>query len=274
MKYKGHDYTAELSVAVRAAREAGSLIRSRAGRLNGENVRKKGRNDLVTEVDEEAQRIIIRVLEETFPEYDVLAEEDDKGEGTIEAEDYRWIVDPIDGTTNFTHGVPPYAVSIGLQHHHEVVVGVILDVSRDELFTAVRGHGLRVNGYARSVSPTASLAESLITTGFPYRSIDHLDVYLQVLSDFMTQSRGVRRPGSAAVDLAYVAAGRFEGFFETGLKSWDIAAGLLLVEEAGGRVTDYRDRGNPLFEEQVLATNGRIHGEMLSLLERMQHVHG
>lgn len=272
MKYKGHDYSTELRTAIQAAREAGRLIHRMAGRLSDVNVRKKGLNDLVTEVDEEAQRIIIRMLEETFPDYDVMAEEADKAEGAVIAEAYRWIIDPIDGTTNFTHGVPPYAVSIGLQHEDEIVMGIILDVSRDELFTAIRGHGLQVDGHPQAVSSTTSLGESLITTGFPYRSIGHLDIYLEVLSDFMTKSRGVRRPGSAAVDLAYVAAGRFDGFFETGLKPWDVAAGLLLVEEGGGRVTDYRDRGMPLFEEQVLATNGHIHHEMLSLLQRMQDV--
>lgn len=266
MKYKGHDYTAELAVAVDASREAGRLIRSRAGRLNEEDVRKKGMNDLVTEIDEEAQRIIIRVLGETFPRYDVLAEEGDKSEGPGEAEGLRWIIDPIDGTTNFTRGVPPYAVSIGLQNRDELVVGVVLDVSRDELFTAVRGNGLRVDGQIGRVSGTTTLSEGLITTGFPYRSIGNLTAYLEVLSNFMTRSRGVRRPGSAAIDLAYVAAGRFDGFFETGLKPWDVAAGLVLVEEAGGRVTDYRNQENPLFEEQLLASNGLIHDEMLALL--------
>lgn len=273
MKYKDHDYTLELSTATQAAREAADLIRDRAGRINGESIRKKGMNDLVTVVDEEAQRIIIRVLEETFPGYSVLAEEDDKGSGSEENEGFRWVIDPIDGTTNFAHGVPPYAVSIGLQRGDEVVVGVVLDVSRDEIFTAVRDHGLQVNGRPESVSGTEALSESLITTGFPYRSIGHLDLYLEVLSDFMTHARGVRRMGSAAVDLAYVAAGRFDGFYETGLKPWDVAAGLLLVEEAGGRVTDYLDRHNPIFEEQLLATNGRIHAEMLSLLARMQDVY-
>ena len=273
MTRKSTDYTSELDVAVRAAREAGRLIQSRAGRIDGKEIRAKGKNDLVTEVDEEAQRTIIRVLEETFPGDDVLAEEEDKAEGDRHTKGRRWIIDPIDGTTNFMHGVPPYAVSIGLQDGDEVVVGVVLDVSRDELFTAIRGGGVWVDGRPAAVSDTDVLSDSLITTGFPYRSMGHLEVYLQVLTDFMTRSRGVRRPGAAAIDLAYVAAGRFDGFFETGLKPWDVAAGLLLVEEAGGRVTDYKDRANPLFEEQVIASNGRIHNEMLGLLERMQDVH-
>jgi myo-inositol-1(or 4)-monophosphatase len=271
--YKEHDYTRELDVAVRAAREAGRHIEERAENLGDLQIRKKGLNDLVTEVDEAAQRIIIRTLEETFPTYEVLAEEGDMDASQRRAEGYRWIIDPIDGTTNFTHGVPPYSVSIGLQFVEEIVVAVVLDISRDELFTAVRGNGLRVNGAPGSVSKTDSLSESLITTGFPYRSIDHVDLYLQVLGQFMTKSRGLRRPGSAAIDLAYVASGRFDGFFETGLLPWDVAAGLLLVEEGGGRVTDYRDRQNPVFAGQLLATNGNIHAEMLGLVKPMQDVY-
>ena len=273
MIYKEHDYTRELDAAIRAAREAGRHIQKRAENLGDLQIRKKGLNDLVTEVDEAAQRIIIRILEETFPTYEVLAEEGDMDVSERRAEGYRWIIDPIDGTTNFAHGVPPYSVSIGLQLVEEIVVGVVLDVSRNELFTAVRGNGLRVNGAPGSVSMTDTLSESLITTGFPYRSIGHIDLYLQVLGQFITKSRGLRRPGSAAIDLAYVASGRFEGFFETGLLPWDVAAGLLLVEEGGGRVTDYRDRQNPVFAEQLLATNGNIHVEMLELVKPMQDVY-
>lgn len=272
MRHKGHDYAAELETAVHAARRAGRLIKERAGTVRGSQIRTKGLNDLVTDVDEAAQEIIIRTLQETFPTYDVLAEEGEGESGVRTAPGFRWIIDPIDGTTNFTHGVPPYAVSIGLQHKTEIVVGVVLDVSRDELFTAVRGNGLQVNGARERVSTTALLSESLITTGFPYRTIGHLDLYLEVLGDVMVRSRGLRRPGSAAIDLAYVAAGRFDGFFETGLLPWDVAAGQLLVEEGGGRVTDYRDRPDAVFEEQLLATNGLIHGEMLGLLERMKDV--
>ena len=272
MKYKGHNYGHELDLAVRAAREAGELIASRAGAIDASAIREKGLNDLVTDVDEAAQRLIIRTLRETFPEYAFLAEEGDEFALDGHYEGHRWIIDPIDGTTNFMHGVPPYAVSIGLQHEEEMVLGVVLDVSRDELFTAVRGNGLFLNGERRHVSRTPELGRSLITTGFPYRAVGHIDVYLRVLSEFMRKSQGVRRPGSAAVDLAYVAAGRFDGFFETGLKPWDVAAGLVLVEEGGGRVTDYRDEPNPLFVEQMIASNGLIHGEMLTLLEVMQDV--
>ncbi|MEX0746402.1 MAG: inositol monophosphatase family protein [Rhodothermales bacterium] len=273
MKYKGHDYGRELELAVHAARAAGTMIAARAGAVDRSAIREKGLNDLVTDVDEAAQRLIIRTLRETFPGYAFLAEEGDEFAQNGHYDGHRWIIDPIDGTTNFMHGVPPYAVSIGLQLEEELVLGVVLDVSRDELFTAVRGNGLFLNGERRHTSLIPDLAGSLITTGFPYRAVGHLEVYLHVLSEFMRRSQGVRRPGSAAVDLAYVAVGRFDGFFETGLKPWDVAAGLVLVEEGGGRVTDYRDRQDPLFSSQLIASNGLIHGEMLAQLEAMQDVY-
>lgn len=264
-------YRKELDAAIRAAKEAASLIRDRAGRIGEREVRKKGPNDLVTEVDEAAQASIIRALQETFPDSRFLAEEGEAHSEDVQ-DGYLWVIDPIDGTTNFTRGVPPYAVSIGLRDGHEMAAAVVLDVPRGDLFTAVRGGGLRVNGERRSVSRTETVADSLITTGFPYREIDHVEVYLEVLGEFMRRSHGMRRPGSAAIDLAYVACGRFDGYYETGLYPWDVAAGLLLVEEAGGRVTTFRQGGDPLFDAQILATNGRIHAEMLEMLVRMKDV--
>ena len=264
-------YEKELAAATRAARRAAALIREHAGHVEEREIRHKALNDLVTEADEAAQRIIIRTLQETFPDAAFLAEEGDVHDDVAD-EGRLWLIDPIDGTTNFTRGVPPFAVSIGLRDGDEMVAGVILDVSQDDLFTAVRGHGTYVNGKRCTVSTTDRLKDSLITTGFPYREIDYVDVYLEVLGDFMRHSRGLRRPGSAAVDLAYVAAGRFDGFFEAGLQAWDIAAGALIVEEAGGRVTNFSDEEDPLFDEQVLATNLRIHGEMLELVARLEHV--
>lgn len=269
---KTGSYDDELRAAVRAAREAGELIRRHAGRIGGMDVRAKGLNDLVTEVDETVQDHIIRTLQETFPDSRFLAEEGEDF-SSDDAGGYQWIIDPIDGTTNFMHGVPPYAVSIALRDGEDLVVGVVLDAAGGELFTATRGGGLFVNGRRRRVSGTNLLEDSLITTGFPYREMAHLEQYLAVLGDFMRRSRGVRRPGSAAVDLAYVAAGRFDGFFETGLKPWDVAAGTLLVEEGGGRVTDYHERPRPFFEKQILATNGAIHDQMLEILGPMADVY-
>jgi myo-inositol-1(or 4)-monophosphatase len=258
-------------VAAEAALRAGYLIRQHAGQLDANGIRAKGKQDLVTFVDEEAQRIIVDVLKRTFPDYDVLGEEGaDLATMRPVADGYRWIIDPIDGTTNFLHGTPPYAVSIGLQREDEIVAGVVLDVTRHELFTAVRGGGLFVNGARAAVSRTASLYDSLITTGFPYRALEHLDAYLNVFAAFMARTQGVRRPGSAAVDMAYVAAGRFDGFFETGLLPWDVAAGQLLIEEGGGRVTDYENRSNPTFGGHLLASNGLIHDEMLDVIEPLR----
>ncbi|MEX2401384.1 MAG: inositol monophosphatase family protein [Rhodothermales bacterium] len=262
-------YERELSAAARAARQAGELIKARAGSIREADVRKKGLNDLVTEVDEAAQAVVIRTLQETFPDALFLAEEGEAYSDDV-ADEPLWIIDPIDGTTNFTRGVPPYAVSIGLRDGDGMAVGVVLDVPRGELFSAVRGEGFFVNGVPYAVSRTQRVADSLITTGFLYREIDQIDVYLEVLGAFMRRSRGMRRPGSAAVDLAYVAAGRFDGFYETGLQAWDVAAGMLLVEEAGGRVTTFRADGDPLFDEQLLASNGRIHQEMMDMLAPMR----
>lgn len=267
-------YEQARDTAVAAARAAARVIQARAGGIRAENIRSKATHDLVTDVDEAAQETIIEVLRDAYPQHAILAEEGAAEAAAEAADGFRWIIDPIDGTTNFAHGVPPYAVSIGLQEGERVVVGVVLDVSRDELFTAVRGGGLFVNGVRAQVSDAATLDASLVTTGFPYRELAHLEPYLAVLGTFMRRTRGVRRPGSASVDLAYVACGRFDGFFETGLKAWDVAAGMLLVEEGGGRVTDYRDVPDRLFAGQVLATNGRVHEAMLEVLQPMRDVRG
>lgn len=268
-------YIDERDAAVQAAHAAARLIRAHAGRLGEDDVRDKGVHDLVTRIDEEAQHIIVSVLQDAFPAYSVLAEEGADPDGTPRAaEGHRWIIDPIDGTTNFTHGVPPYAVSIALQHGADMVVGVVLDAAHGDLFTAIRGGGAFMNGARIRVSRTPVLDQSLLTTGFPYRAFGHVDAYLDVLRYLFKAARAVRRPGTASIDLAYVACGRFDGFFETGLNPWDIAAGMLLVEEAGGRVTDYRGAPDPTFTQQVLATNGRIHEAMLEAVSSMRNVFG
>jgi myo-inositol-1(or 4)-monophosphatase len=259
--------------AVQTAWEAAQLIRRHAGRIPEADVHEKGVHDLVTQVDEQAQSLIVEALGRSFPGFEVLAEEGAAATADrADADGYRWIIDPIDGTTNFTRGVPPYAVSIALQHRHDVVVGVVLDVAHGDLFTAVRGGGAYHNGRPVGVSRRSALDRSLLATGFPYRAYGHIDLYLDVFKQFTTAARGIRRPGAASVDLAYVACGRFDGFFETGLSPWDVAAGLLLVEEAGGRVTDYRDTPCPLFARQVLATNGHLHDAMLAILHPMRNV--
>lgn len=266
-------YDTALEGAVRAAREAATVIRDQAGPLN--DVRAKGKNDFVTETDEKAQSAAIEMLREAFPDDRVLAEEGEEPNAipTV-VKGRRWIVDPLDGTTNFMHQVPPYAVSIALQEDDAIVAGVVLDVSHDDLFTAVVGHGLQVNGRPASVSQTDAFGDAFLATGFPYRRFEHTEVFLDVLGDILPDARGVRRHGSAAIDLAWTACGRFDGFFETGLKAWDVAAGILLVREGGGQVTNYHDTGGltPLFDQQACATNGRVHDALLDHLTPMDEV--
>ncbi len=262
------DYRKERTVAVDAAWSAARLIRAHVGRLHDTDIRDKGVSDLVTTVDEASEALLIQQLRGAFPAYDVLAEESG-GKTPSECDGYRWIIDPIDGTTNFAHALPPFAVSIALQREEEVVLGVVLEVSSGQLFTAVRGHGAFCNGVQVSVSQRATLAGSVVATGFPYRTFSHVGPYLDVLRRFMAGTRGVRRFGAASYDLALVASGRFDGFFETGLHAWDVAAGTLLVEEAGGRVTDHAGKGNPVFARQIVASNGVVHDEMLTIVQAM-----
>jgi myo-inositol-1(or 4)-monophosphatase len=260
------DYQRELDAAVAAARRAGAHIRRHAG--NAAGVRQKGVHDLVTDVDEAAQRLIVGDLGAACPDIAVLAEE-----GTSDAdlrarrgdtEGARWIIDPIDGTTNFTRGLAPYCVSIALEDRGDLVLGVVYEITADEMFAAVRGRGLTLNGAPAEVSGTDTLARSLVTTGFPFRHFWYEDEYLDVLRQFMRTTLGVRRPGSAAADLAYVACGRCDAFFEAGLAPWDLAAGVVLVREGGGLVTDLEGRDTLPFSGQILAANEPIHALMLA----------
>lgn len=266
-------YTAERDAAVDAARAAARMIRHNVGQVTEADADKKGKNDLVTVADTQAQEIIIDQLHGKFPDYSFLAEEeDDMDVPQIPDASHRWIIDPIDGTTNFAHGLPPYAVSIGLEDRsrEDIVVGVVLDVSRQELFTAIRGEGFYVNGMRGHVSSQKLLSESLLTTGFPFKEYSYVDEYLGTFKKFLHDAQGVRRPGTASIDLAYVACGRFEGFFEIGLSPWDVAAGALLVEEAGGRVTDMEGRTDNLFNGRICATNGHVHDAMLARLDLLR----
>ena len=275
MDVPAHDspYDDDLRTAVQAARRGASVIRAQAGQL--ERVRNKDTNDFVTATDEAAQEAILSTLREASPSDAMLAEEG-RGEEAIPAvvEGRRWIVDPLDGTSNFMQQVPPYAVSIALQEDDAIVVGVVLDVPHDELFTAVAGHGLQRNGAPAEVSRTAAFDDAFLATGFPYRRFEHTEEYLDVLGTMLRDSRSVRRHGAAAVDLAWLACGRFDGFFETGLSPWDVAAGALLVREGGGRVTDYRGDGGltPLFESQMCASNGVVHTPLRQRLASMKDI--
>lgn len=275
MEIPSHDspYDDALAVAVRAAEAGAAVIRDQIGEL--ENVRAKDPNDFVTETDEAAQAVVLDSLRSAYPNDTVVAEEGTESEELPTAvKDRRWIVDPLDGTTNFMHRVPPFAVSIALQVRDALIVGVVLDVAHDELFTAVEGHGLQVDGEPARVSETVDLGDAFLATGFPYRRFGHVEVFVDVLKNVLPECRGVRRHGAASVDLARLASGRFDGFFETGLDPWDVAAGVLLVREGGGRVTDYQTETGlaPIFGSQVCASNGRIHDRLLDHLSEMKDV--
>lgn len=248
---------------IAVAKKAGAFIRTEAKSFDGSKIEHKGVNDLVSYVDKTAEEQIVAGLRQILPAAGYIAEEGT----TQETHDvYNWIIDPLDGTTNFIHSLPIYCVSIALKAHDEIVVGVVYEINKDECFYATKGGGAFLNGNPIQVTKIDSLQESLICTGFPYTDFGKMQTYLQLLGAFMGKSHGVRRLGSAAADLAYVAAGRFEGFFEYNLKPWDVAAGVLLVQEAGGRVSLFSGGGDPVFGKETLATNGLIHDEVCQFI--------
>ena len=237
------------------------FIRQEASTFDRTKIEHKGVHDLVSYVDQEAERRLVTGLRALLPAAGFITEEGTAGPDA-HTEEFTWIIDPLDGTTNFVHGLPVYSISVALLHHRELVVGVVHEANRDESFRAVRGGGAFCNNLPVHVTDIPDLNNALIATGFPYKDFEHLSAYLQVLGAFMNGSHGVRRLGSAAVDLAYVAAGRFEGFFEFNLNSYDVAAGILLVREAGGHVTQFLTAGDPLFGREILASNGHLHAGM------------
>jgi myo-inositol-1(or 4)-monophosphatase len=214
-------------------------------------------------VDRAAERIIIEALKDAYPSHAILAEES----GAQGESEYVWIIDPLDGTTNFLHGVPQYAVSIGLQHNGVLTQAVIYDPTKNDLFTATRGRGAYLNDKRIRVSKRKEMADSLIATGFPYSNMEHMDAYLGMFKDVMQKSAGLRRPGAASLDLAWTAAGRYDGFFETGLKPWDLAAGALLITEAGGMVSDMQGTENYVKSGHICAGNPFIHPQLLEIIK-------
>jgi myo-inositol-1(or 4)-monophosphatase len=249
-------------IAVRAAYRGAEVLRSRLGKLT--EVRKKGPTDLVTEADIESEREIHSALRAWDAEAAILAEESGLEEGTSTC---RWVVDPLDGTVNYAHGIPFFAVSIAYARQAEVLAGVVLNPLSGELFTAQRGRGARMNGHPIQVSRAAEVSESLLGTGFPYDVGAHFAGVAGRFENCLRKARGIRRMGSAALDLCFVACGRLDGFWEEHLKPWDMAAGALIVKEAGGKVTDFVDNPIGLDGSAILATNGRIHPAMLALME-------
>ena len=251
-----------LTIAVKAARRAGGIISRASQDIDLLTVKHKNHNDFVSEVDRAAEDAIINILHEAYPDHAILAEES----GSQGDSEYQWIIDPLDGTTNFLHGFPQYAVSIALAHKGVLSQAVIYDPVHNDLFTASRGRGAYLNDRRLRVSKRLYLKDGLIGTGFPYTDYTHLDTYMAMLRDMMQKTAGVRRPGSAALDLAYTAAGRLDGFWEIGLRPWDIAAGCLLVQEAGGLVGDFLGNENYLQSGNIMAGNPKIFGQLLKTL--------
>ncbi|MEX0607017.1 MAG: inositol monophosphatase family protein [Halofilum sp. (in: g-proteobacteria)] len=252
-----------LNIAVRAARAAGDVIMRSVDRLDTLTVETKQRNDFVSEVDREAEARIIQIIKRSYPSHGILAEESGEQPG----DGYQWIIDPLDGTTNFLHGVPHFAVSIALAHEGRLQQAVIYDPVRQELFTASKGAGAELNNHRVRVSRCRDLDGALLGTGFPFREGQPKDAYMAMLGDFIGCTTGVRRPGAAALDLAYVAAGRLDGFWEMGLSRWDIAAGALLVREAGGIIGDLRGGEDYLRTGDVIAANPKVYHAMTQVIE-------
>ena len=251
-----------LTIAVKAARRAGNLIHRAADNLDHLTVTKKSHSDYVSEVDRAAEQAIITTLLDAYPDHAILAEES----GAQGDSEYIWIIDPLDGTTNFLHGYQQYSVSIALQHKGIITQAVVYDPTKNELFTATRGQGAYVNDRRLRVTKRLYLADSLIGTGFPYTNFEHLDAYMNILRDLMQKTSGLRRPGSAALDLAYTAAGRYDGFFEIGLKPWDMAAGCLLITEAGGLVGDLQGNDTYLKTGNICVGNPKVFAQLLQVI--------
>jgi len=255
-----------LNIAVKAARRAGQIINRASMDVGHLKVSVKQQSDFVTEVDRAAEAVIIDTLREAYPQHSILAEESGATAGSKGESDYQWIIDPLDGTTNFIHGFPQYAVSIGLAHKGVISHGVVYDPTSNELFTASKGAGAFLNEKRIRVSSRAKLAEALIGTGFPYRMFDHADAYLAIFKDMMKKTAGIRRPGAASLDLAYVAAGRLDGFWEFGLSPWDMAAGTLLITEAGGLVGDLAGETDYMATGNIIGGNPKIFSQLLQII--------
>jgi len=248
------------------AKKAGYFIKDQQGKIKADVVETKGMHDFVTYVDKKAEELIVKELKQILPEAGFIAEE---GTETFRADRYNWIIDPLDGTTNYIHGFSPFAVSIALQENNEIVLGVVYEISLDECFYSWKGAGgAFLNGNTIRVSKAKTVDASLIATGFPYYDYDLLKNFMATLEYFILNSHGVRRPGSAATDLAYVACGRFEAFYEYSLQAWDVAAGSFLVKQAGGAVCDFKGGSDYIFGKEIIASNGLVQEEFKSVVQK------
>jgi myo-inositol-1(or 4)-monophosphatase len=251
-----------LNTAVKAARHAGTLIVRYLDQLDRIDVEEKGRNDFVSEVDRAAEEAIINTIERAYPSHAILAEES----GSKPGDDFEWVIDPLDGTTNFLHGYPQFAVSIAVRKAMQLEHAVVFDPLRNEMFTASKGCGAHLDDRRIRVSRVLHLQEALIGTGFPFKALRHLDDWISIFREILLRSSGIRRAGSAALDLAYVACGRFDGFWEFGLSPWDMAAGCLLIQESGGLVSDPNAQQGHLSSGDIIAGNPQIHPQLLKLI--------
>lgn len=241
------------------ARKTGDFILKERNSVSTDEVELKSLNSLVSYVDKTAEKMIVDGLKPLISEAGFIAEEDTE---SIRGKRYNWVIDPLDGTTNFLHDIPVFAISIALMDGDEVVLGVVYELGQKEMFSAVKGGGATRNGKSIRVKQTTELKDTLMATGFPYYDFDRMQTFFKLLGSLFTKTRGVRRLGSAATDLAYVACGRFDGFFEYGLSPWDVAAGALIVQEAGGKVSDYSSGDNYIFGKEILATSTAIYDEL------------
>jgi len=251
-----------INIAIRAARSAGNVLLRNFDRVDTLTVTSKGLNDFVSEVDRSAEQAIIQVIKKSYPDHAILAEES----GTHPGNDYQWIIDPLDGTTNYLHGSPHFSISIALKYRGELEQGVVYDPIREEMFTASKGTGAYLNDHRIRVTARPNLKGALLGTGFPFRDQRHMDAYLGMFKDLSKETAGIRRPGSAALDFAYVAAGRLDGFWELGLAEWDFAAGALIVREAGGTVTDLAGGSRHFDSGNTIAGGLKAHAAMLNAI--------
>ncbi len=252
--------------AMEVVKTAASYVRKQHENRSGLAIEEKGRQNFVTEVDKKAEQILVSGLSELLPEAGFIAEE---GTSTKTGETYNWVIDPVDGTTNFIHGVFPFAISVGLTENEEVVAGIIYEFGLNEYFYAWKDGGAWLNGSQIRVSQVQKVEQSLIATGFPYTNFTYLEQFMRSMDHFMKNSHGLRRLGSAATDIAYVACGRYDAFYEYGLNPWDVAAGMLLVKESGGAVSDFAGHENPLFAEHIVCSNGNIYKEFQSVIQEI-----
>jgi len=251
--------------AMETVKSAASFIRGKHEDRDQITIEAKGKHNFVTGVDKESEKILVEGLSLVLPEAGFITEE---GTSEKKGELFNWVIDPIDGTTNFIHGVMPFAISVGLMREEEVVAGIVYEFGLDEYFYSWKGGGAWCNGNRIQVSDVKTVNQALIATGFPYTDFGYLDEFMETVTYFMEHSHGLRRLGSAATDMAYVACGRYDGFYEYGLHAWDIAAGILLITEAGGKLCDFSGKKNPLFSETIVCSNGHIQEEFLSSTQK------